>query len=508
MTVVTTRPTASTLLQPDPAQDPHAFPTATGAASVHAALAPTDSDSSYVTFFQGDGVDLTIAQPTAPSGAVQKRISVRARTMSSGAFWTSLRLGTAADSNRYGGSVSGVINWVTPTTTTIRSVDTSTAPGADLHLYYESAVGNFYLYEVYVDTLYVEKPVTNPTAPTGTLTNTNTPIAAWTNTLDSDGGAQTRRQVKIFTSAQYGAYGFDPSSSYATHDSGVQDSASASYAITTPLANATYRLYVRVGQTVNGSTHWSDWAYEGFVVNVTPPNAPSITATGEDDDGRIKIDLDDAASGPSTDLFEIEKSADGVTWESMRVLLDNGRVTPASGLATVYDYEAVNGVTTYYRARALHSYSGVHAASSWATDDGRWESPGWWLKHPTRPALNVQITVYSAPGYSRAARQGVFNVAGRNLPVVVDGVRGGKTGSLVLDVETAEERAAIEALLDEGVSLLLQGREDDNWEDIWVRFANQESSRQIDKAYVEATFESLPWTEVERPSGVIVEWPA
>lgn len=661
MTVVTTRPDATTS---------NTGVAVTGAATAHAALSD-DSDSSYVTTdAPGDELVLGCAEPSLPAGSVVKGVELRLRTSSTG---TSSMRSKVWDTFGLSSSVH-MVTWSTPTTTLVCpwpwDVGSALAISASVAFYSGAASKT---YEAFVDTTYVAKPTVNVTAPTGTVTDTNIPTVTFTPTLDSDGGAQTKRQIKIFTSAQYGAGGFDPSSSTATHDSGVQDSASASYALSTPLANATYRAYVRVGQTVNGTTHWSDWDYEGFVVNVTPPNAPSITATGEDDDGRIKIDLDDAASGPSTDLFEIEKSADGVTWESMRVLLDNGRVTPGSrtnlvtnpsfetnttgwstsapayhlnsgavltrvtpviaqsgayvgqivtpgsaaaeGVAyafsgytflagtaytlsmrvmansatnvdlilgkasadytqtdptlaagvwtdlsvtwtpaadgtavyavlrtdlggaavartiqfdkvmveaassagtyiegvegtTVYDYEAVNGVTTYYRARALHSYSGVHAASSWATDDGGWESPGWWLKHPTRPALNVQITVYSAPGYSRAARQGVFNVAGRNLPVVVDGVRGGKTGSLVLDVETAEERAAIEALLDEGVSLLLQGREDDNWEDIWVRFANQESSRQIDKAYVEATFESLPWTEVERPSGVIVEWPA
>ena len=403
-----------------------------------------------------------------------------------------------------------VVSWTTPTVIEAVSVTTYlSARVASLRARLLSNVGLPRYYEAYVDTTYVAKPTVTVTAPTGTLTDSNTPTVTWTETLDSDGGAQTKYEVKIFSAAQYGAGGFNPSTSTATYNSGTLSGASLSHDVTTALANATYRAYVRVGQTVNSATHWSDWDYEGFVENVTPPDPPSITLTAQPDDGRIKVDLDDAATSPTTDLFEIQVSRDGgTTWESMRLLTDGDRLTPASGLATVYDYEAANGVATYYRARALHNYSGQYAASSWAPANASWSSTDWWIKSPTKPSLNLAVVVYGLGSITKTPRQGVFKIPGRRLPVIAeDVVRDGPTGTITLGLDTVEEREALDELLDSCDTLLLQGRAADYWTDRYVRFGQQDSARMVDKSYVEATFETLPWTEVEAPSGVVEAWP-
>ena len=405
-----------------------------------------------------------------------------------------------------------VVSWTTPTVIEAVSVTTYlSARVASLRARLLSNVGLPRYYEAYVDTTYVAKPTVTVTAPTGTLTDSNTPTVTWTETLDSDGGAQTKYEVKIFSAAQYGAGGFNPSTSTATYNSGTLSGASLSHDVTTALANATYRAYVRVGQTVNSATHWSDWDYEGFVVNTTPPDAPAITLTAQAADGRIKVDLDDAATSPSTDLFEVQVSRDGgTTWEAMRLLTDEGGyVAPVAGLATVYDYEAANGVATYYRARALHSYSGIYAASAWTTANATWSSASWWIKHPNQPALNLAVVPYGLDTITRGVRQGVFEVAGRSLPVVVsDSVRSGATGTVTFLLESGADRDALAALLDTCDTLLLQGRDADYWDDRYVRFGEHSSARVADKAYVADTVETLPWTEVDSPAGVVEDWSA
>ena len=120
--------------------------------------------------------------------------------------------------------------------------------------------------------------------------------------------------------------------------------------------------------------------------------------------------------------------------------------------------------------------------------------------------MNLAVVPYSAPGISRASRQGVFNVLGRKFPVVVDGVRGGRSGTLVLEVDTDEEHVALVKLLDETTTLLLQARSGHHFEDAWVRFQSQDGTRIVDKLEAEPTFESLPWVEVDRPAGVIEDW--
>lgn len=670
MTVVTTRPDATVA---------NGSSTVTGAASRHAAL-NDDSDSSYVTLpAGGSAAKIGFAEPSIPAGALYlgRTLRVRLANVSSTAGFFVI---PSSHPNFVATEVGMFVTWSTPTTVTPTLSESAlpgytwppTAPVSAVEAQLRSSAADVRLYELYYDTTYVAKPTLNVTAPTGTVTDTNTPTVTWTETLDSDGGAQTKYEVKVFSAAQYGAGGFDPSTSTATYNSGILSGSSLSHAVASALANATYRAYVRVGQTVNGATHWSDWDYEGFVVNVTPPNAPSITLTAQASDGRIKVELDDAATGPSTHMFEVQVSRDGgTTWEAMRLLTDDdGRVAPASqnlvtnpsfetdttgwstsspayhinsgavltrqtpgvaqsgayvgqivtpgsaaaeGVAfafsgytflagtaytlsmramansatnvdlvlgkasadnaraddslaagtwkdlsvtwtpaadgstvyavlrtdlagsavartiqidavkveaassagtyfegaqpvTVYDYEAANGGATYYRARALHNYSGQYAASSWASDDAAWSSRDWWLKHPTKPAMNLAVVPYSAPGISRASRQGVFNVLGRKFPVVVDGVRGGRSGTLVLEVDTDEEHVALVKLLDETTTLLLQARSGHHFEDAWVRFQSQDGTRIVDKLEAEPTFESLPWVEVDRPAGVIEDW--
>lgn len=498
MTVVTVRPDATVSSTGG---------TVTGAASRHAATSD-DSDSSYVTFTTGDEFTLGFAEPSIPAGAVLSKFTARVRVAKVAATSTITVLPsglpwTAAD-----------INWTTPTTialipTTASDADLSPL-AASTQITYGAAGESVRCYELFADFTYVAKPTLNVTAPTGTVTDTNTPTVTWTETLDSDGGAQTKYEVKVFSAAQYGAGGFDPSTSTATYNSGTLSGSSLSHAVTTALADATYRAYVRVGQTVKGSTHWSDWDYEGFVSDATYPDTPSITLTAQASDGRIKVDLDDAATGATTDMFEVQVSRDGgTTWEAMRLLSDDdGRVAPASGLATVYDYEAANGVATYYRARALHNYSGIYAASAWASANATWSSSDWWIKHPNQPSLNLAVVPGSLPTINRSPRQGVFTVLGRELPVIVDDVRGGAVGTITLNVETTAERTALDALLDAGDTLLLQGRSADYWTDRYVRFGEQTSARMVDKAYVEATYETLPWTEVEAPAGVVDAWPS
>lgn len=505
MTVVTTRPDATVA---------NGSSTVTGAASRHAAL-NDDSDSSYVTLPAGGSpVQIGFGEPSIPGGAIYGGATIRARlakVSDNAALFTRPSPHTNFTTTEWG----MFVTWATPATITLSVSEVAnqgytwppTSPVAVIELAARSAGADVRAYELFYDTTYVAKPTLNVTAPTGTVTDTNTPTVTWTETLDSDGGAQTKYEVKVFSAAQYGAGGFDPSTSTATYNSGILSGSSLSHAVASALANATYRAYVRVGQTVNGATHWSDWDYEGFVINVTPPNAPTITLSAEGVKGRIKVELDDAATGASTDLFEAQVSRDGgVTWESMRLLASSDRITPSGGLATVYDYEAPNGVDTYYRARALHSYSGEYAVSSWVTAHTSWSSSTWWLKHPTKPAMNLAVVPYSAPGISRASRQGVFNVLGRKFPVVVDGVRGGRSGTLVLEVDTDEEHVALVKLLDETTTLLLQARSGHHFEDAWVRFQSQDGTRIVDKLEAEPTFESLPWVEVDRPAGVIEDW--
>lgn len=130
--------------------------------------------------------------------------------------------------------------------------------------------------KVWLDVIYAERP--NPptvSAPTVTITTTRKPTTTWTFNAGTDGGGQTKMQVKIFSAAQYGAGGFNPETSSSTTSSGTVTTSSTSWTPSVNLANGTtYRAYVKTAATTNGVDQWSDWAYRQFTISI-PVTAPT-----------------------------------------------------------------------------------------------------------------------------------------------------------------------------------------------------------------------------------------
>ncbi len=350
----------------------------TGAASAHAAL-NDNSDSSYVTLDMGESVTLNTGDLTLPAGAVIKSTQLRGRIASA------VNLGIVegrVDVTGASGVASQIGAGAPPPSTYNFTASTGHGAGnytdaeVDSALLVFSAVDPFSsgldpmnVYEAYLNVTLVTIPVVTVTAPTGTITNANRPTVTWSNVIDSDGGSQTHYQIKVFTDSQYGIGGFDPSVSLGAWDSGAVASGAQARDVDVVLADDTYRAYVRVAQTVNGVQHWSAWDFEGFVINVARPAAPTMTLTAEPDEGRIRITLDDNAGAATTDTFILERSVDGFTWQPVRSAAgDDGLVAANTTSITVYDYEAPNGTTVGYRACAVHYYGASRVAGPYETD--------------------------------------------------------------------------------------------------------------------------------------------
>lgn len=514
MTLVTLRPNATT-------SNTGAL---TGGASAHAVLSD-NSDASYVTYDPGEESLVPLGDLTLPAGALIDTVQIRARlardvpTPDVGAQIFVSVLDSAGMTLVAGGWA--YPTGATPTTYVIGSPVTGRTDAQldDARLKLTAYFGNGPVvrgYEGYLDVRYIIQPVVNVTAPTGTITTTNTPLVTWTNTFDPEGlWAYQQFQVRIFSAAQYGAGGFDPSTSTATAESGyVAPSAANAFGTqwqsAVILPNATYRAYVRVGQQIGGgeggSTLWSAWDFEQFTINVTPPSPPSLTAVAQSAQGRIKLTLDDNGA-VSSDRFELQRTIDGgATWKQVRIhdtidlLGSPGIIIPLSTAAfDVYDYEAPNGVQTGYRARALHNYSGVYAASSWtSTQTATWTSIGWWLKDPVRPALNMILTgrVFEVGDVVRRARQGVFQALGATLPIVVSDTRAGPAGTITLQLQSVAEQTQLAALLAAGPVLLVQGPVEHGHPDRYVVFGDHSQARLRLPPRKIWTRETLPFNEV------------
>lgn len=182
-----------------------------------------------------------------------------------------------------------------------------------LQIVFEDRKNNVDVSEVYVDVDVNTKPTVTATAPTGTITTTR-PQTNFTY-ADTDGDAQSKFRVKIFSAAQYGAGGFDPETSAATHDSGEQAGAAASYICPIDLADGTYRSYVKVAHSMPaGGDYWSSWGNTEYTVTPNRPAVPTLARTVEDANARVRLDLAGFNNLLSENQADLEIDASG--WEA------------------------------------------------------------------------------------------------------------------------------------------------------------------------------------------------
>lgn len=418
-----------------------------------------------------------------------------------------------------------------------------------IRVFQDSTFDWYRLAELRLNATFVVQPTVSVTAPTGTVTTAGTPTITWTPTFDTDGGYPTHYEVKIYNSTEYGAGGFDPATSAYQWGTGAAHASSDTQwsglsqpsgfidprdlggqllpggGPTSPtpdkvgaLPDATYRAFVRIAQTVNGQLYWSAWSSSGpytqFTMTTPKPAVPTLTVTADNANARISLLLHDNSGTETTDYFQIDRSIDGgTTWMPVRTTQGGGWVANPGPDVTIYDYEASNGQTVNYRMRAAHANLlaqptagnfSVMRFSTYTTGSSSWTSSLWWLKHPTDPTLNVGITARSQPGRSRAARVGVHTPLGATSSIAVTDTPGPWTGDLVAKVSTEADRVKLDALVAGASPVLVQApASTPDWtSDRWVALGDFTRNRLVDSGNTRflLTFDSLPWTEVERPS--------
>jgi hypothetical protein len=526
MTVVTTRPNATIFGSGTPHSD--------------------TSDDNNATFISigGSGAPigalgkvLGFAEPTAPANSKYKQMAVRVRSRKSGS--PAAKAGYTLSKNKTSISDGTKLVESEPSVTwaswTVHTVLTTTKSGTNnlvLTTWIRSTTA-VEVAEIWLDTTYVERPEVTVDGPTGTLTDTTAPEITWSVERDTSGGFATAYEIKVFSDAQYGAGGFNPSSSTPTQF--IEESSSARrHQLVEPLADDTYRAYVRVAQTVNGSLWWSAWAYTEFTILADRPDPPvdpvnpedpgGLTATGQSDQARIQIDVETTDGDVTADFVEIQRSADnGGTWEYIRrrqsdydyavEIYEDDIPDDADHLFRVvddavrtWDYEAPNGVQALYRARTVHDYTPGYSRSDWSeTDAAMWTSTSWWLKAADGSRINVRP--FSLPGLTRGSRSKVSQVLGRPTVVVTSDLRGPWMGEIVLETDTVEEQDEIDVLLEKVQPLLLQAPQGLHWKDRWLSFGEQSRQWMVDKLAVEDTLETLPFVVTQSPDGFVAEAP-
>lgn len=296
----------------------------TGAAN--ATVATNDNlDTSYVTLDPGESLEVTLGDFTLPANSRVISLTPKVRWSGGRGAQGRVTLKNAVSPNE--AIEQGVGQYVPVTTAAFvydgpQDLAEANADAATI-LIENTSPGSVTLviYEIYLDVTYVPLPTVVVDAPTGTITDDDTPRVGWTPTLGVGGGIQTHYEVKIFDTATFSGVGFDPDTSTPDTTSGIVEGSDLEWFPTDLLANDTYRAYVRIAQTIGGNKYWSDWALSNFVQNVVAPNSPaSITVTAESLLGRVKVEWT-APTGSSViaDWYELQRSSDGgTTWEDVR----------------------------------------------------------------------------------------------------------------------------------------------------------------------------------------------
>src|SRR5690606_757862 len=155
-----------------------------------------------------------------------------------------------------------------------------------------------------------------------------------------------------------------------------------------------------------------------------------------------------------------------------------GEIAACYRSTRIFDYEAPNGATSNYRARA---YSDTYQTwSDWATDSDDWSSSDWWLKHNSRPSLNLKLRLKSYPGWQETSNQGVCGPLGSSEPVVGSAARGPVTGQIEVFTTDQDERDDLAATLALQVPMLLQGPVAADIPERWVVFGDSTTDRLVD----------------------------
>lgn len=93
-----------------------------------------------------------------------------------------------------------------------------------------------------------------------------------------------------------------------------------------------------------------------------------------------------------------------------------------------------------------------------------------WLKHPGKPALNINLVPAEPPERHYAMAAATLTAMGRRHPIVItDGRRKAATSSLSLRTSTLAEAAALRAILDDGTPLLLQAPAGFDLGSVWIQ---------------------------------------
>lgn len=126
----------------------------------------------------------------------------------------------------------------------------------------------------------------------------------------------------------------------------------------------------------------------------------------------------------------------------------------------------------------------------------------YWLKNPSRPGLNIKVTVTEIGDITRPARTGTFPVLGRTVPVAVTDVQGSRQFSLEIFTDGEANGTDMDNRLSTGEPMLLQGGGPTDIVPTVYFVAGDVVTGRPAKGHTAHTF-TIPVTEVARPGNTV-----
>ena len=461
--------TVATILEPNATVA--AADSLTGAATDWEALSDT-SAATYTTMTALGGSGLAsvgLSSFTLPAGAVTKSLTVTARLRSGtvdmeGIAFVSVHSEVSQDQielvrmSAFAPYETGYFSF----TSADSSVSLTQAAIDNLEVRYQARgeEADIDFSRFFVTVTYVAQPVVAVDAVSpDPWTASTRPTITWVDTLDSDGGAQTRYWVKVFDEATYGVgfSGLDPDTDTPYYDSGNLFGSNLSHKVGVLENGDTYRAYVKVAQRVSGESVWSAWDYDEFDISVTTSDVDTVTTVASNSSAKITVTVARDTGTAAWDYVEVQRKLTGGSWTDVRF----ATYVDATGSAdsfVVDDYETPNGVTAIYRARATRIVTDQAITGSWvqSTPAVSWTGTDTWLKVPVTPASNTTAVFRTNTNLERPARRGVFNILGSAAPVVISDTRSAPQTQIVLRVTTLAAATAVTDLFDTYDVVLIQ----------------------------------------------------
>lgn len=225
---------------------------------------------------------------------------------------------------------------------------------------------------------------------------------------------------------------------------------------------------------------------------------PTITVTPEPGNlpPRIRIDVLDTGTPAVTAVSISRIDPDGTT---VPIRSENGATFPltTSGdtrVGTAYDHEVPYGQAVTYVIAENPSQSAVVTLDVDAV----------WLIHPGVPSRSMRIRVTDMPKRSRRVKRGVFYPLESPYPVInTDGRRKAPEGVLSVRTETDADRIAMDSILDDAQTLLLNVPPGKQWgvTTMYVAIDTTDEDRFLPWGPHPYRNWTLPYTATRRPSG-------